>query len=45
VYEADDGSFYVQGYIVSNEVRDSVKLPSGEELVRIDASLLKALKG
>ena len=44
LYQDKDGSFYVQGYIVKDAKEKLRTLPSGETLVRVDASLIKNIK-
>lgn len=39
--DEEDGSFVVQGYVL--EACDDLKLPAGEEAVRIPASLVETL--
>jgi hypothetical protein len=44
LYEDDDGSLYVQGYVVTDEERKKINLPNGEELVRIDRDLFNNIR-
>lgn len=44
LYQDEDGSFYIQGYIVKDALKKLRTLPDGETLVRIDASLIKNIK-
>ena len=44
VYEGEDGSLYVQGYIPTPAERAQISLPVGEDLVRINRELLNAIQ-
>lgn len=43
VYEAADGSIYVQGYVTDDAERAQITLPPGEALVRISRELWDSL--
>lgn len=40
VYKTEDGRYFVQGYIVDNQITDGIDLPSGEQLVEVDQALI-----
>ncbi len=44
LYEADDGSLYIQGYLTSDDERAGVRVPDGETLVRISPRLLENIR-
>jgi hypothetical protein len=44
LYQSEDGSFFVQGFVVKDAKKKLPSLPAGETLVRIDPSLLKQIK-
>jgi hypothetical protein len=44
IYKGSDGSFYVQGYHVAGDVKSSVSIPAGEDLVRITPDLVRLIK-
>ena len=41
VYISQDGKFFIQGYVVSEMVKNSIKVPQGESLVEIPEELLR----
>ena len=44
LYESEDGRYFIQGRVVSDEVRQSVTLSPGEELIEINRELLDSMK-
>lgn len=44
VYEDEDGSIYVQGYMVEPNTKARVTLPDGEDVVRISRELFEAIR-
>lgn len=44
VYEDGDAQYYVQGKIVSNEIREKLNVPMGEDVVSIPKKLLDQIK-
>lgn len=44
LYEAEDGSLYIQGYETTDVERAGLKMPAGETLVRITPLLLENIR-
>jgi hypothetical protein len=42
VYRAEDGRFFVQGYVVADDVKSGVNVPAGESLIEIPEDLLRS---
>ena len=44
IYQSDDGRYFIQGYETDETTRSGIKLPDKENLVEVNADLIKAIK-
>jgi len=44
VYEDEDGSIFVQGYVVEQGMSETINAPAGETVVKISRELLNNLR-
>ena len=43
IYKSDDGRFFVQGYLVPDNIKGQINLPETETIVEVNPELLQEL--